>query len=772
MLDRPADISGTAPIPDPGLRRPDRQLGSPQDGLPGFLAAVRQRRMTLIATIVLVPLCTWLTLRQITPLYTATGSLIYEPSEYKVRELQSILRADPTNEAMMASQAEILHSLHIAQRVAERGNLFNNPEFNAALRPPGAISHAIMSTVTTLRWLLGMETDAPPDEPVYGPAPDHTRDRTMQAVQDALHAAPVRLSHVLEVSFVASDSTVAAAAVNNAMDAYIKEQYAAKHRAVESATSLLEKQATELRRQVRQVEERMSAYRTEHALSQGMHAGTENEQITNLAEDLAKAQSERAAANARLDAARGRAGAEAQAAVAPSVAQLRAQQEQLAGQIKAQQARLGSAHPEAQSLGRQFADGQRALNAEIARVVAATDAEQHAATQRVESLEDVLARAKTAAENAARAEIPLNAMNRDLEAARGQLQAVLDRIQQTAQQATVETSEAHEISQAIPPDRPTSPRIMQTMAASIAAAVFLGLVLVHILQLADGTLQSGDNIRLLTGLPCLALIPEVGRRGLGHLKIYDYVVRRPLTSFAEQVRFLRAGVSLDVDHPQIVTVTGARAAEGKSLVTIALGRSAQLDGERVLAIECDVRQATFQQRLQGGAAPEPQDSASPGRWGGGATLGRRGPAAQGLTDVLRGEIGWRDAVQTDPMTGMRFITAGKPGADILGLFLSDAMKQLLAEARDDYDLILLDAPPIEAMTEARVAAALADATLLCVRWRSTKGKTLLHALEVLSDAHATVIGSVLTRVDPRVHLRSGYADAGVYHRRYKAYFRE
>ncbi len=137
-----------------------------------------------------------------------------------------------------------------------------------------------------------------------------------------------------------------------------------------------------------------------------MHAGAETEEITNLTEDLAKAQSEHAAATARLDAARGKAGAEAQAAIAPSVAQLRAQQEQLAGQIKAMQARLGSAHPEAQSLNRQYADGQRALNAEIARVVAATDAEQHAATERVATLEAVLAKAKTAAESAARARNP------------------------------------------------------------------------------------------------------------------------------------------------------------------------------------------------------------------------------------------------------------------------------------------------------------------------------------------------------------------------------
>ena len=166
----------------------------------------------------------------------------------------------------------------------------------------------------------------------------------------------------------------------------------------------------------------------------------------------------------------------------------------------------------------------------------------------------------------------------------------------------------------------------------------------------------------------------------------------------------------------------------------------------MLAIECDVRQASFRYRLDGHDGP-------------------------GLTDVLRGEAEWRNTLQDDPVSGMKFIAAGKPIADILALFLSDEMRQLLAEAREQFDLILLDSPPVEAMTESRIAAALADATLLCVRWRATPAKTLLRAMEVLHDAHAKVIGTVLTRVDPRAHLRSGYADAGVYHRRYRAYYR-
>src|SRR6202044_2898401 len=119
----------------------------------------------------------------------------------------------------------------------------------------------------------------------------------------------------------------------------------------------------------------------------------------------------------------------------------------------------------------------------------------------------------------AKTQIPLNAMTRDLDAARGQLQSVLERILQTAQQAAVESSEAHEISQAVPPENPTSPRTMQTMAASIAASIFLGLMLVYILHLTDTTMHSGEEVREIIGAPCLALLPEISKRARGHLKI-------------------------------------------------------------------------------------------------------------------------------------------------------------------------------------------------------------------------------------------------------------
>ncbi len=701
-----------------------------------MLSILRRHRTAWITATLLIPLLGILALHRITPQYTASGMLIYEPNEYKAQALQSVLREGPTTEATMASQAELLQSLKIAQRVAERGRLDANPEFNPALRPP-----------SWARRLFGFPSSDPaPDPEAQGPKLDTSRIATLLAVQAALKAHPVRFSRVLEVTFTAQDPVVAAAAVNNAMDVYIKDQYSAKARAVHRATEQLQKRAEALRQETQRHEDAIAAYRARLGLFQGMHAGFDAEQISHLTEELVRARTELANADARLDAARGRAGAGAQAAIAPSVVQLRAQQDQLAAQAQIRQGRLGANHPEAEGLRRQTEAAQRNLAAEITRVVASIEAERRAAKDRVATLEANLRTAQEEADRTSRAQIPLNAMQRDADAARAELQAVLRQIQDTAQKAAIETAEAHEISQALPPERPSWPPTGQYTLAACAAGVFGGLLLVCVLHLFDTSVNGGEDIRAATGLPCFALLPEVGKRQLGHLRVEDYVARRPLTAFAEQIRGLRAGLWLGAHRPRTIAITAARPSEGKTVLTLSLGRSAKLAGESVLLIECDLRQPKFAR-----------------------ILGAEGDL--GLSDLLRGTARLEDVVRQDPLSGLAYIPAGKPGGDMLSLFLSDAMARLLKAMREQYDLILLDTPPVQAMSEARVAASLADAVLLCVRWRDTPRAVLRHALALLYETHANVVGSVLTRVDPRAHVRSGSADAEVYHRRYRPYYR-
>ena len=197
----------------------------------------------------------------------------------------------------------------------------------------------------------------------------------------------------------------------------------------------------------------------------------------------------------------------------------------------------------------------------------------------------------------------------------------------------------------------------------------------------------------------------------------------------------------------MVVITAARPGEGKTTTSVALARSAAMNGERVLLIDCDVRQPS---------------------------LGRvfRAEGAAGVTDLLLGQAVLERIIRRDHLSSLDYIPAGAAEIHSLGLFMSEAMAGLLDRVRRDYDLIVLDAPPALAMADARVVARLADATLLCVKWRDTPRSVVRNSLALLEDAHARVVGACLTQVDAKVHGRSGYADAEVYHPRYGGYFRE
>jgi capsular exopolysaccharide synthesis family protein len=475
-----------------------------------------------------------------------------------------------------------------------------------------------------------------------------------------------------------------------------------------------------------------------------MHAQLDSEQISLLTENLTRARGALAEAEGRLDAARGQAGAAAQAAIAPSVAPLRAHHDQLSAQLQSMLGRLGASHPDVQAVRAQLADVDRTVAAEIGRVVTAIDADVRAGRDRMVALQRDLSEQQALTARDAQARVPLNALLRDADAARGLLQAVLERIQQTAQQSSVETPDAHEISLALVPDRPSFPRTVPWMAAAAALGIVLGLLLVYVRELADSTFRSGDDVRTVLGLPCLALIPRLSRRALKGASVEDHAAHRPKSTLAEQLRALRAGLSLWPDRPHIIAVTAARSAEGKTTISRALARLAALNGERVIVLDCDIRDPSVMERHE----------------------------HPGLVDHLRQRATLAEVIRKDPATGVDAIAGGHAEANALGLLMSATMARLLQALRQDYDLVLLDTPPAEVITDARIVAGLADATLLCVRWRATSRQAALHALELLEEAHANVVGVALTQVDVHSHVRSGYADAEVYHPRYNGYFRE
>ncbi len=182
-----------------------------------------------------------------------------------------------------------------------------------------------------------------------------------------------------------------------------------------------------------------------------------------------------AGAEGRLDAASGKAGAAAQAAIAPSVVQSRARHDQLSAQLQSMLGRLGAGHPDVRRRAR--AAGRRGSHDRSGRSAASWPPSRlmcGPTRERVDALQRNLGGEQAQIARDAQAQVPLNAMQRDADASRGLLQAVLERIQQTAQQPAIEAPDAHEISLALIPGRPSFPRTGPWMAAAVALGPVLG----------------------------------------------------------------------------------------------------------------------------------------------------------------------------------------------------------------------------------------------------------------------------------------------------------
>ncbi len=722
--------------------------------LAALIGALRRRRSVLIACVLLFPIIALVAAKNLTPRYTAATTVMFEPTEYAARELQSILRDESTTDAVLASQVEIVRSLSIARRLVARFGLTDRREFAWWLQDreradglPFRLREKLADYAARISPELA-EAIAP--RPIAEiPTGEIAEIQAAEAVLGQREVQVVRNSRVLQIRFTSEDPQLAAAAANLAAELYIADQLDSKFNAVRRANDWLDGRIAALREEVNRNEAQIAELRSQSGLTRGVNAGLQTEQISRITQDLVDARNQLAGAEARLNAARGggASGADLTALGSANLVAQRSARDEAQRDFTRVSATLGGSQPAVRAAAGRLAAAERAVNAETARGVQALDAEARAARARVASLDASLREQQDRMNRTQGAEIRINALERETEAARSLLRAVLERSQSTVSQTAIEKPDARILSPATVPGIPSFPKPALFVAAAAALGVLFGLLLVWFLEQADSTIRSGEEIRSALGLPCLALVPMLRRGILGRHRVEDYVARKPLSPFSESMRTLRAALWLGSDPPRVVVITAARPGEGKTTTALALARSAAMNGERVLLVDCDIRLPSVGKLLRAEGAP-------------------------GVTDLLLGQTDYERIVRRDHLTGLDYIPAGAAEVHSLGLFMSEAMAALLDRVRRDYDLVVLDAPPALAMADARVVARLADATLLCVKWRDTPRSVVRNSLALLEDAKARIIGAALTQVDAKTHRRSGYADSEFYHPRYSGYFRE
>ncbi len=700
--------------------QPARQPGMLVDQL---LALRRRWRMILLVTLLLSAIAA-LILSGIPPRYTATGILLYDPADsLPPGNLPSPNITSMDEDAITASQGAIITSLPSAALLASRLNISVRPEFNPALRRKGWFGRLLQ------RWFH------------VAPIKSST-GRVALKVQKALAVNILPGSRVISVSFSSRDPGLAAAGANLAMQLYLEHERYRSFQDLADAQSWLEGNALTLQDELDRTETELVKARADAGIVPGAQASLTNETASRIAASLVSAQAALAMAQARLASAPDGDAAAANAAIAPSLQPLRKEQADLMARVESLERQYGPDYPDLVSTRTSLAAIDSQISAETERELQAARAEVAADQAQVATLAAALNSTRAQSQEEDVDATPIRALEQRADAERAMLRSVTVQADQLAQQSALTKPNARILSEAPQPDAPSAPHRLLLIGAATALGFFLGLLLAGLADALDTSFRSGGDVRAELGLACLALVPEVRRPG-------DVLFDAPFSVFSEQMRALRAELLLrdgTAQFSRVLAITAARPGEGKTTLTVSLARALALSGLRVLAIDGDIRQPSFDALFQ--------------------TAG-----AVGLTDHLAGLARLEDAILPDRRTPLHVMPAGAQGRETLSLFLSPAMPSMLEELRSRYDLVVMDVPPIFALAEARVLARAADAAVLCVRWGKTPRRVAHAAMTILEEAGAGLIGVALTRVDSIRHGRSGFPDAEIYQSRYGGYFR-
>lgn len=261
------------------------------------------------------------------------------------------------------------------------------------------------------------------------------------------------------------------------------------------------------------------------------------------------------------------------------------------------------------------------------------------------------------------------------------------------------------------------------------AGLVLGVVAALALRRFGSRVSDVADLQATTETPVLG---EIGRAGSGG--VVEAIREHPSGRVAESVRQTAAAlkfVDMDAEHAVLI-VSSADAGEGKSSTSLGLALTLAEVGSRVLLIEADLRRPSI------------------------ATMtGLEG--AVGLTSVLVGDVSLDDAVQAWGSQRLHVLPSGPKPPDPGRMLTSSRLRGLLERARDAYDLVIIDSPPVLAVSDALWLAPVADATILVARAEKSRRERLRRAIAAMNATPAPVLGLVLNGV---ALARSPYDERG------------
>ena len=641
------------------------------------------------------------------------------------------------------TQFQILQGRALGQRVVQKLDLVNRGLPQA---PAGGVLGSLRAARVRLSSAIrGGATAAEQAEPATDSA-TAAENAVIGGFLSGVQVVPIRGTRLVEVTYDSTDPQFAMTAVNTLVEEYIQQNLDLRLRDVDSTLDWLSQQLGKQQEKVQNAERRMADYRSQqNALSLDSRQNIIGAQLTQFNDALTKAKTVRLEKQALYDQIKNLDGSSPNLDSIPVVAQnstIQTLKGQLAS-LEAEKARLaqkyGEAHPDMKAVTTSIEGVRRNLDVEKAKLIEGIRSDYRSAVANENSLVSTLEDQKRKAMDLDQKSVDYTVLERESESERAVYQTLL---QQEKELRIIRNSRANNIQLMDLAELPKSPYVpnhRRNFLMSVVLGLALAVGLAFGIEYLDDTIKTPDDVTRRLKLPLLGLVPAVrGDRApvLAHDVPHD---------FGEAFRSLRTSLVFTSrgDGARMLGVTSTQPLEGKTTTACNLAMVLAYGGARVLLIDADMRRPGLHR-----------------------TMGMQNNA--GLSHVLTGQSRIREVVRRTNDPNLLVITAGRTPPNPSELLASERMQQMLVNlAQGPFDWVILDTPPVLAVTDAVILAPQLSGFVFVVGAEMTRRAHVERAIEMMQSGHSPITGVVLNRVD---FDRNKYYYSRYYGYQYKSYY--
>ena len=549
---------------------------------------------------------------------------------------------------------------------------------------------------------------------------------------------------VINITVRSDDPEKAATIANTVAETYLTISRDAKTYSAKLAAGFLQKRLKDLKTQLGDAEKALKKFRSEHKLTATNTRAALSEQLSRLRDQLIQARTSMAVTknrikNAKLASAAGLVGilADDRSTLMGGLADnrvltnFRIRRHDMIAQLRELRDRVGPSHPSVRKVQADIEDLNESIRREGRRIMEIYSHSHAAYQKRVAEIEEAIASTskKLKAENAAKAEL------QELQAAVDSFAALYSNaLQQYNQVPQVALGgDARLISRAIPSQEISRRKSWIIIGGAIVFGLGMGGSIPIGRDLFISPFRTTSQVRKELGVPCVTLpavrkVPFWKFRQRRHYKIEEFVINFPYSQFANAIRQIEACVPAanDKKTPKVFCVSSCVPGEGKTTVlsNLATSLAAEPWGHRVLIIDCDL----YRHRATMSLTPE-------------ATLG--------LLDALEkpSELSSFVIHKESSQVGVLACPTSQPATNSARILGSQAMADLLDVAREEYDYVLLEVPPLMSVVDVKMIERFIDRFVLVLEWGKTRRRLVNEVLRENPFLHDRLMCIVLNKAD-------------------------